>query len=687
MRLAASRSDGRPLEFGINFAPILYGNCIQEFSSFPAGFKKIASPFMALRPVGAEEANYWMAFPMSSSTLMDSVSSLKQKGGDTLASTKDAPVKVRKPYTITKQRERWTEDEHQKFLDALKSHGRAWRRIEEHIGTKTAVQIRSHAQKFFSKLEREASLGGSLATAGSGEIEIPPPRPKRKPNHPYPKKALGALSNSPSFEEDSKSPPAVYSAFTPLENSSGSTKSNFLPKKAGASPISLRLFGQTMVQGVDKVEADNELMESTGSPRSQVSVGTEETSGIAPVVGNTAADQSALVSKLNEPISLETKSQLFNALSEWEKNVLSAYAPHFIGGHHLAHSIPAFWQGFAPPSFGHGANDDTNAAAAIATATYAVASAWQAIQGALISNASNDSNASIVYSPTAILAASGKPIAVSMPLYPPQDQPKREQGSRYDERGNDSEGSLLQNEESTAECCSSLTDSSRLSSYESNDERIPAKKRQRRSFGDSKPLHSKPADALHSMECERALKLDTISSYSEDPDNLQRSTANSAINSRSTEGCMNVSSESNNARKSLFDELMQLVEDKQQTSVPDMEEPLNLIIEACGLNLPTETEKDSCKTRAVLKKSHDSDKEMCSETDKSCTSNECLEGLSNPELKDVNGLQSSVNGTHTESGEHLFMFKAGASSSRYSGVGFVPYKKSTTNDSLDKHED
>ncbi|KAG9158608.1 hypothetical protein Leryth_027327 [Lithospermum erythrorhizon] len=111
--------------------------------------------------------------------------------------------KVRKPYMITKQRERWTEDEHQKFIEALKLYGRAWKQIEELVATKTAVQIRSHAQKFFSKVVRDSSSGevNSVKT-----VEIPPPRPKRKPVHPYPRK-LNASSQriDPTAEKPERS--------------------------------------------------------------------------------------------------------------------------------------------------------------------------------------------------------------------------------------------------------------------------------------------------------------------------------------------------------------------------------------------------------------------------------------------------------------------------------------------------
>ncbi|CAL9071219.1 unnamed protein product [Musa textilis] len=94
------------------------------------------------------------------------------------AAAEDPSKKIRKPYTITKSRESWTEQEHDKFLEALQLFDRDWKKIEAFVGSKTVIQIRSHAQKYFLKIQKN----------GTSE-HVPPPRPKRKAAHPYPQKA------------------------------------------------------------------------------------------------------------------------------------------------------------------------------------------------------------------------------------------------------------------------------------------------------------------------------------------------------------------------------------------------------------------------------------------------------------------------------------------------------------------
>jgi len=58
---------------------------------------------------------------------------------------------------VHKERETWSDDEHSKFLQAIERHGRDWKLIEQAVGTKTLSQIRSHAQKYFGKVQNQGN--------------------------------------------------------------------------------------------------------------------------------------------------------------------------------------------------------------------------------------------------------------------------------------------------------------------------------------------------------------------------------------------------------------------------------------------------------------------------------------------------------------------------------------------------
>ncbi|KAJ3693994.1 hypothetical protein LUZ60_009474 [Juncus effusus] len=83
--------------------------------------------------------------------------------------------RTRRPYTISKQRESWSDQEHARFVQAIHLFHRDWKKIGAYVGTKTVLQIRSHAQKYFQKIEKNST----------GEY-VPPPRPKRKLTNPFP---------------------------------------------------------------------------------------------------------------------------------------------------------------------------------------------------------------------------------------------------------------------------------------------------------------------------------------------------------------------------------------------------------------------------------------------------------------------------------------------------------------------
>jgi SHAQKYF class myb-like DNA-binding protein len=92
---------------------------------------------------------------------------------------------------------RWTEQEHQVFLEGLQTFGKQWKTIAGMIGTRTVVQVRTHAQKYFQKMERS-----------NGAIDFVVP-PKVKPAGRSQAKRKSLPSSLPSRKKTRKSPPRL----------------------------------------------------------------------------------------------------------------------------------------------------------------------------------------------------------------------------------------------------------------------------------------------------------------------------------------------------------------------------------------------------------------------------------------------------------------------------------------------
>jgi len=63
----------------------------------------------------------------------------------------------------------WSPEEHQRFLEGLKRYGsKDVKSISLHVGTRNATQVRTHAQKYFLRLEKEKT-GEITADASSND--------------------------------------------------------------------------------------------------------------------------------------------------------------------------------------------------------------------------------------------------------------------------------------------------------------------------------------------------------------------------------------------------------------------------------------------------------------------------------------------------------------------------------------
>lgn len=71
----------------------------------------------------------------------------------------------------------WSPAEHDRMLEGLRLYKRDWAKVTRYVGTRSAAQVRSHAQKYFDRVARDKT-----------DDYVPRARPKRKSSAPYPRK-------------------------------------------------------------------------------------------------------------------------------------------------------------------------------------------------------------------------------------------------------------------------------------------------------------------------------------------------------------------------------------------------------------------------------------------------------------------------------------------------------------------
>ena len=116
--------------------PLKSTSALAMINTHPATLPPTANA-MATDPLKIEPFQKALKKSTFGSTRTDSSGSLKKKGyGENTG--------------------RWTPEEHRLFLLGLERHGTNWKEIGTMVTTRTLVQIRTHAQKFFDKVARES---------------------------------------------------------------------------------------------------------------------------------------------------------------------------------------------------------------------------------------------------------------------------------------------------------------------------------------------------------------------------------------------------------------------------------------------------------------------------------------------------------------------------------------------------
>lgn len=122
-----------------------------------------ASMLEAPAPVSSHPA------PGAANSTKNTPKSKKKKGQPAIAIAV-VPSQAAAPLAPGENTGRWTAEEHRLFLQGLEQHGKGWKKIASLIKSRTVVQIRTHAQKYFQKLAKARQNGeeGDITMEGRG---------------------------------------------------------------------------------------------------------------------------------------------------------------------------------------------------------------------------------------------------------------------------------------------------------------------------------------------------------------------------------------------------------------------------------------------------------------------------------------------------------------------------------------
>jgi SHAQKYF class myb-like DNA-binding protein len=131
---------------------------------------------------------------------------------------------------------RWTKEEHESFLSALQTYGKEWKKVAAKVKTRTVVQTRTHAQKYFQKLQK-ATEGGSSVSVDAVDMGVS--LEAKKASSQKKKKPRGLASIASASKQNRRGSSATLSAaqvISGLSSSQPSGIASYVSTVSNASP-------------------------------------------------------------------------------------------------------------------------------------------------------------------------------------------------------------------------------------------------------------------------------------------------------------------------------------------------------------------------------------------------------------------------------------------------------------------